>query len=107
MGNIGALGSIGPLQLTAAPKQLGSIGSLGALLLSAAAGPKHQLSLLVLGLEQFSLTGVPLPLAWENGSAWLRRLRPSFRVMQLSHKSKLHGKQVNLKKQAQVLIPNW
>ena len=58
----------------------------------AAAGPKNQLSL---GLEQLvSLKGV-LPL-WENGSG-LRRLRPSFLVMQLSHKSKLHGKQENLK----------
>ena len=55
----------------------------------AAAGPKHQLSL---GLELLvSLKGV---LTLGSG---LRRLRPSFLVMQLSHKSKLHGKQVNLK----------
>ena len=76
---------------------------MGALAPKLEACPKHQLSLLGLG-ELASLAGV---LLGEQGSglAWLRhgglgsglrRLRPSFRVMQLSHKSKLQGKQANL-----------
>ena len=58
--------------------------------------PKHQLSLLGLG-ELASLAGV---LLGELGSG-LRRLRPSFRVMQLSHKSKLQGKQANLENKSE------
>ena len=70
--------------------------------------PKHQLSLLGLGVLD-SLAGV---LLGEQGSGltWLRlgglgsglrRLRPSFRVMQLSHKSKLQGKQANLENKSE------
>ena len=58
--------------------------------------PKHQLFLLGLG-ELASLAEV---LLGEQGSG-LRRLRPSFRVMQLSHKSKLQGKQANLENKSE------
>ena len=73
--------------------------------------PKHQLSLLGLG-ELVSLAGVLLGeqgsgLKWlrlgELGSG-LRRLRPSFRVMQLSHKSKSQGKQANLENKSEARI---
>ena len=53
-------------------------------------GGDHQLSLPLEQLLLVSLAGVLL------GSG-LRRLRPSFRVRQLSHRSKLQRKQVNLK----------
>ena len=79
---------------------------MGALASKLEACPKHQLSLLGLGVLD-SLAGV---LLGEHGSGlgrldWLgsglRRLRPSFRVMQLSHKSKLQGKQANLENKSE------
>ena len=79
---------------------------MGALASKLEACPKHQLSLLGLG-ELASLAGV---LLGEQGSglrrldllgSGLRRLRPSFRVMQLSHKSKLQGKQANLENKSE------
>ena len=91
---------------------------MGALAPKLEACPKHQLSLLGLG-ELASLAGV---LLGEQGSGltWLRlgglgsglrrldllgsglrRLRPSFRVMQLSHKSKPQGKQANLENKSE------
>ena len=79
---------------------------MGALASKLEACPKHQLSLLGLG-ELASLAEV---LLGEQGSGlrrldWLgsglRRLRPSFRVMQLSHKSKLQGKQANLENKSE------
>ena len=81
---------------------------MGALVSKLEACPKHQLSLLGLGVLD-SLVGV---LFGEQGSGltWLRlgelgsglkRLRPSFRVMQLSHKSKLQGKQANLENKSE------
>ena len=77
----------------------------------AAVGPKHQLSLpleqllvslagVLLGKHQLSLPLEQLLLVSLAGvllGSGLRRLRPSFRVRQLSHRSKLHRKQVNLK----------
>ena len=82
---------------------------MGALASKLEACPKHQLSLLGLG-ELASLAGVllgeqGLGLKWLRlGSglgSGLRRLRPSFRVMQLSHKSKLQGKQANLENKSE------